>query len=1048
MTTHRIARAFAVSAALALAACSGGPASAPTLARSRSALIVVPPDASFHPFLCTGDTKGDPAGDQLTGGAWRDIVGDETHPAFYRAADDQYIYFRMRVSGDPRKPGSTTELQPSSWDVLVDTDGDLSTYEYMFTADGNLPGGNAVQFVRNSVKEPTDPTDPAMDDKLHDLIADLTPATDYWSVKVAPDGSAFGGDPDYFMTLVLPKTLLASVGVDLTKAFVVWAGTNARTYSLNSDFGCYVGIPPNLGDAGNDPGELDPPDAVDDAVTTPEDTPVNTAVLANDHSIDEATAIAIVSSPAHGTATLEADRTITYSPDPDWFGTDTYTYRVSDTTGDTDTAVVTVTVTPVDDGPPVVVDDTWTMIENTSSAIDVLANDTVIDRVASLTVLAPPASGTAVVNPDHTITYTPPTSFVGTVTFTYQVTDSDGQTGTATVTVTVQPVDSGFPVAVADAFSTPEDTPHTIAVLSNDTVLDLPAVVTLATTPSHGTAAVNADNTVTYTPAANYFGADFFTYQVADREGQPATASVTITVTPVDDGPPIAVADDATTPEDAPIAIAVLANDTVTDGLGEVTILVPPAHGTAAVNPDHTITYTPAPGFNGLDELTYQVSDLDGQTASAPVSVAVTPVDSGAPVARPDAFTTAEDTALPALPVLANDTVLDPPAVVSLATPPAHGTATVNADGTITYAPVANWFGTDVFTYRVTDLDRQSATATVTITVTPVNDGPPVAAADSATTPEGTPIPVAVLANDTVIDGVAAVAILAPPAHGTAVVNLDRTVTYTPAPSWFGVDAFTYQVTDTDGQTAAAPVSVTVTPVDSGAPIAWPDAFTTAEDTPLPSLDVLANDVVLDGPATVSLATPPAHGTAAVNADGTIAYAPAPDYAGPDAFTYLVADRDGQVASATVSIVVTPVGDPPVANPDFATAYAAGPPVAIPVLANDTDADGDALTVTSATHGAHGTVTVLSDGTIQYLPAADFTGLDTFTYVVSDGTSTASTTVSVTVAPPRDSNGDGILDGIGVRGGGCASGPGGAASLLLVGMALVLRRRAVRPMGG
>jgi hypothetical protein len=148
--------------------------------------------------------------------------------------------------------------------------------------------------------------------------------------------------------------------------------------------------------------------------------------------------------------------------------------------------------------------------------------------------------------------------------------------------------------------------------------------------------------------------------------------------------------------------------------------------------------------------------------------------------------------------------------------------------------------------------------------------------------------------------------------------------------------------------------------------------------------------------------------------------------------------------------------------------------VVIPVLANDTDADGDALSVTSATQGAHGTVTVQPDGTIRYLAAADFVGVDTFTYVVSDGTATDSTTVTVTVSPPLDSdgdgipdhgedvnhdgtvdrgetdprnpdtNGDGILDGVGVRGGGCGSGPGGGASLLLVGMAALLRRRGAR----
>ncbi|WP_193388347.1 tandem-95 repeat protein, partial [Anaeromyxobacter sp. PSR-1] len=267
-----------------------------------------------------------------------------------------------------------------------------------------------------------------------------------------------------------------------------------------------------------------------------------------------------------------------------------------------------------------------------------------------------------------------------------------------------------------------------------------------------------------------------------------------------------------------------------------------------------------------------------------------------------------------------------------------------------------------------------------------------------------------VLANDTVTDGVASVTILTAPAHGTAVVNLDHTVTYTPAERFFGPDTLTYQVVDRDGQAASAQVSLEVTPVDSGAPVAAADAFSTAEDTVLAAADVLANDTILDGPPAVSLASQPAHGTATANADGTITYAPAANYAGPDAFTYRVTDRDGQAALAAVSVTVTPVGDPPVARPDAATAPAGGPPVVIAVLANDADPDGDALAVASVTQGAHGAVTVLADGTVEYLAAAGFAGADAFTYAVSDGTSTASATVAITVVPPLDSDGDGIPD--------------------------------------
>ena len=129
---------------------------------------------------------------------------------------------------------------------------------------------------------------------------------------------------------------------------------------------------------------------------------------------------------------------------------------------------------------PVAVADTATVAEGGSVVVDVLANDTVADGVAAVAVTGPPASGTAVVNADHTVTYTPAAWYFGSDAFTYQVTDVDGQAASATVSVTVTPVDSGPPVAVADAASTPEDVAVTVAVLGNDTVLDPPATVTLA----------------------------------------------------------------------------------------------------------------------------------------------------------------------------------------------------------------------------------------------------------------------------------------------------------------------------------------------------------------------------------------------------------------------------------------------------------------------------------------------------------------------------------------------------------------------------------------
>ena len=354
-------------------------------------------------------------------------------------------------------------------------------------------------------------------------------------------------------------------------------------------------------------------------------------------------------------------------------------------------------------------------------------------------------------------------------------------------------------MAVTDAATTAEDTAATIAVLTNDSDLDGDAlVVSAVTVPAHGTAAVNPDGTIAYAPAANFNGADSFSYTIGDGNGGSATATVNVTVTAANDGP-VAVTDAATTAEDTAATIAVLTNDTDLDGdalvVSSVTV---PAHGTAAVNPDGTIAYAPAANYNGADSFSYTIGDGNGGSATATVNVTVTAANDG-PVAVNDAATTAEDTAA-TIAVLTNDSDLDGDTLaVSSVTVPAHGTAAVNPDGTIAYAPAANFNGADSFSYTIGDGNGGSATATVTVTVTAANDGP-VAVNDAATTAEDTAATIAVLTNDSDLDGDAlVVSSVTVPAHGTAAVNPDGTIAYAPAANYNGADSFSYTIGDGNG---------------------------------------------------------------------------------------------------------------------------------------------------------------------------------------------------------------------------------------------------------
>ena len=363
------------------------------------------------------------------------------------------------------------------------------------------------------------------------------------------------------------------------------------------------------------------------------------------------------------------------------------------------------------------------------------------------------------------------------------------------------------PTATNDTATTNEDTATDIAVLANDTGTGL--TVSAVTDPAHGTTTINPDGTVHYLPDAQYNGADSFGYTVTDGAALADSATVAVSVTPVND-PPVAVDDSASTPAGTSTLVDVLANDTDIDG-GPLVIagVGSPSHGTAAIEAG-MVRYTPTADYAGPDAFDYTVSDGAGGTDIGSVAVTVTGTNQ-APVANNDSATTSEDTST-LIDVGANDSDGDGNALtISTVGSPSHGTAAIEA-GKVRYTPTADYAGPDSFGYSVDDGAGGSASATVSVTVTAVND-PPVALDDATTTPEDVSTLVNVLANDTDIDG-GALTILSvgSPSHGTAVIESGQ-VRYTPAADYFGSDAFGYTVSDGAGGTDTGSVAVTVTDV-------------------------------------------------------------------------------------------------------------------------------------------------------------------------------------------------------------------------------------------
>jgi hypothetical protein len=654
-------------------------------------------------------------------------------------------------------------------------------------------------------------------------------------------------------------------------------------------------------------GVNDPPNAVNDSVTTNEDTPVNVAVKANDTDPDgDPLTVVSVTPGANGSAAIQGDGSVTYTPNLDFHGTDTFTYTLSDGQGGTGTATVTVTVTAVND-PPVAVSNSATTNEDTALNFDVVSNDTDPDGDnLVVSAVTQGAKGSVVINQSPSLNgkyviYTPNANANGSDSFTYTISDGHGGTATATVTMTITPVND-VPKAFDDLVTTAEDTPLTFDPRSNDTDVDGdPLTVTSVSNPNRGSAAINPDGTVTYTPDANLSGVDMFIYSISDGQGGTWAASVTVTVTAVNDAPD-ARNDLPLTNEDTAVTINVLSNDIDTDGdTLTITSLTQPAKGTAVLNPDKTITYTPNLNTNGSDSFTYTISDGHGGSDTATVNLTVSPVNDP-PVAVADSATVAEDGTV-TIAVAANDTDPENSALTLTAvTQGAHGTVTILTGNQVRYQPAANYSGPDTFTYTIRDPGNLTSVGTVNVTVTPVND-PPVAATDGAATNEDTPVTVAVLANDTDIDGGALSVTAVTQGGNGAVTSNGTTVTYTPAANFNGGDSFTYTVSDGNGGTAMASVIVSIAAVND-APNAAPDSGATREGVPV-VLSVLANDTDVEGGTlTVTAVGTPANGSAVLLAGNTIRYTPGANFTGTDTFTYTVSDGQGGTSTGQVTVVV------------------------------------------------------------------------------------------------------------------------------------------------
>ena len=672
--------------------------------------------------------------------------------------------------------------------------------------------------------------------------------------------------------------------------------------------------------------------AVDDSFTTAS-TPFTTSATSNDSGTQAGFVVVAHTDPANGSVTMDEAGVFTYTANSGFIGTDSFTYTIADSLSQTATASVTITV--VNAGytqPPFVVDDAVFTPVDTAVSIPVLANDLGFSgNPLTATVGNQPRSGVVTDDGTGTFVYTPNAGFVGVDSFTYAAADGVGGSATATVTVNVGRYFND-PLVGRDYYDATKDSPLVVSpqwgVLSNDFDRDGDSMTAAVTQqPAHGSVVMASDGSFVYTPAAGFLGQDVFSYTATDSTTAASTTTVTITVKVAPNLPPQANFDGYQTYVGVPVTLDLLANDSDPEGAPlTARIVTEPTSGTVTTNSDGTFTYTPATDFVGTIEFRYAVSD--GVT-EAEANVMVTVVEENrAPTANDDAVTFPNGIQV-IVDVLANDT--DPEGdyiYVSDYGTPAHGTTGGNLGGTIEYTPEPDFYGTDQFTYQISDAYGNTSTATVTVTILPPRI-PPTANDDTAVTAMDTPVDIDVLANDSnPSNDVLTVAIDTPPDYGQASISQDGTLHYTPPPGFTGTDYVGYTITDAAGIVSYASVTITVTGSDDGGNPSQPGTnwFTVSAGKTLrvTATEGIVGDDYLSQGARAGLVDGPAHGTLRLTDDGSFAYTPRAGFVGTDAFTYYIGTSEWGDGPFTATIEVTPASGTDVGVTTIAVASGSG----------------------------------------------------------------------------------------------------------------------------
>ena len=689
----------------------------------------------------------------------------------------------------------------------------------------------------------------------------------------------------------------------------------------------------------------DEPNTIDVTATTDEDNTVDVSLSAEEYDGDNYS-FAIITDVSNGTTSLNGS-TVTYTPNQDFNGEDSFTFEATDDTGRTiNVATATITVNAVNDAP--VANDITNQVtdENRMMQLDITLDATDVDGDALTYNITSTNNGSATIN-DNIATYVPNQDWNGEDTFTYVANDGALDSNAATVTITVNAVDDPPTTpskATGQIITLNEDTPTQFNITYEDVDGDA-AEFEYYQGAIAGTITIDSVNdngvTVTYSPTENWNGADSsyeYRFKTVGTEIYSNIGAIFVDVLAVDDAP-VVVDSTFVIDEDQVIDITLTASDVDDEDLFTWAGQSGPSNGTVVIldanssaTASKTYRYTPNTNYNGNDSFTYYATNQNAQISNtATISFTINPVNDG-PIANNLDMTVDEDSSGSTIAIKGDDNgATDPESdaiTYSIVTLPSHGSIYNDAGGgqpdgdalaagdeltsffTI-YNPNANYNGTDTFTFKGNDGSLDGNIATVTITVNPTND-PPTAEDISVVTRENVAIDFS--GNGTDIDPGATLTytITSQPTNGTITSGNNINFVYQPNVGYLGTDSASYVAND--GETNSNNANINITVIAGSAPIANNSSFdlnTSNIDGYEINLTEHSNDPDFD-PLTYSLVTGPDIGTASLN-ESMLTYYPDQDELGniyQTSLTWMVNDgaNDSNIATIDLNVNLEPAG--------------------------------------------------------------------------------------------------------------------------------------------